>query len=284
MPAADQIAGARDRAEAGAVGLRAPPRSSRLRTRRRLRRTRERAGRPAQPSLDELIARLSALHPKRIDLGARAHAAAAGAARSSRTQAAAGDPCRRHQRQGLDGRLSCARSWKRPGLRVHVYTSPCLVRINECFRLAGDAGRRRRTARRVAAHVERVNAGEPITVFEIETAAAFLSVRETSGRCAAAGSRSRRPARLHQCGRAAARLRDHAHRHGPHRISRRHADAIAGEKAAIIKRGVPVISAEQHAGGDGGDRGAGAAHARAAACRRPAMARQRRARPAGLSG
>ena len=36
----------------------------------------------------------------------RAHPAPAGQARPSRTQAAAGDPCRRHQRQGLDARLS----------------------------------------------------------------------------------------------------------------------------------------------------------------------------------
>ena len=62
------------------------------------------------------------------------------------------------------------------GLRVHVYTSPYLVRLNECFRLGrsgggvlvGDDELRARLE-----HCERANAGDPITIFEIETAAAF---------------------------------------------------------------------------------------------------------------
>lgn len=50
---------------------------------------------------------------------------------------AAGGPCRRHQRQGLDGILIRAIA-EAAGLRVHAYTSPHLVRFNERIRLAGS--------------------------------------------------------------------------------------------------------------------------------------------------
>ena len=60
------------------------------------------------------------------------------------------------------------------GKRVHVYTSPHLVRFNERIRVAGrliddDA----LTA--ILEEVERVNAGRPVTFFEVTTAAAFLA-------------------------------------------------------------------------------------------------------------
>ena len=62
------------------------------------------------------------------------------------------------------------------GNRVHVYTSPHLVRINECYRV-GRAGSGALVdddeLRSAFEHCERVNAGEPITLFEIETAASF---------------------------------------------------------------------------------------------------------------
>ena len=60
------------------------------------------------------------------------------------------------------------------GLRVHAYTSPYLVRINECFRLAGRLVGDDELQRALE-HCERANAGEPITFFEITTAAAFLA-------------------------------------------------------------------------------------------------------------
>ena len=59
------------------------------------------------------------------------------------------------------------------GLRVHVYTSPHLVRLHERFVVAGhiiDEG----TLVKALQDVERVNHGSPITFFEIMTAAAFL--------------------------------------------------------------------------------------------------------------
>jgi dihydrofolate synthase / folylpolyglutamate synthase len=57
--------------------------------------------------------------------------------------------------------------------RVHVYTSPHLVRFHERIRLAGTLVEEA-TLESTLAEVEERNAGAPITVFEITTAAAFL--------------------------------------------------------------------------------------------------------------
>lgn len=60
------------------------------------------------------------------------------------------------------------------GHRVHAYTSPHLVRFNERIRLAGglidDT-----TFSAILEECEAANAGEPITLFEITTAAGFLA-------------------------------------------------------------------------------------------------------------
>ena len=63
------------------------------------------------------------------------------------------------------------------GLRVHVYTSPHLVRFNERFRLGAPGGGRLVADDELADALdecERANGDAPITVFEIKTAAAFL--------------------------------------------------------------------------------------------------------------
>jgi dihydrofolate synthase/folylpolyglutamate synthase len=63
------------------------------------------------------------------------------------------------------------------GLRVHVYTSPHLVRFNERFRLGAEGEGRLVLDEELAGafnECERVNAGAPITVFEITTAAGLL--------------------------------------------------------------------------------------------------------------
>jgi dihydrofolate synthase/folylpolyglutamate synthase len=65
------------------------------------------------------------------------------------------------------------------GLRVHVFSSPHLVRFNERIRLAGsliDDG----ALAELLERTERINAGAPITVFEITTAAALLAFSETA--------------------------------------------------------------------------------------------------------
>ncbi len=64
------------------------------------------------------------------------------------------------------------------GQRVHVYNSPHLVRFNERIRLAGTyVGTRRLNA--VLEEVERINKGDPITFFEVTTVAAFKLFAET---------------------------------------------------------------------------------------------------------
>ena len=67
------------------------------------------------------------------------------------------------------------------GKSVHVYTSPHLVRFNERFRLGAPGGGISSPTTQLDAALEeceRSNAGEPITVFEITTAAAFCCFRE----------------------------------------------------------------------------------------------------------
>lgn len=60
------------------------------------------------------------------------------------------------------------------GYTTHVYTSPHLVRFNERIRLAGSLIEDDHLSA-VLEECERVNAGDPITYFEITTAAAFLA-------------------------------------------------------------------------------------------------------------
>jgi dihydrofolate synthase/folylpolyglutamate synthase len=131
-------------------------------------------------------------------------------------------------------------------LRVHVFTSPYLVRINECFRLGGvlvgdDE------LRATLEHCERVNAGAPITIFEIETAAAFCLFAQhpadvvllevgLGGRLDATNVIDAPLASV-----IAPVGIDHTEFLGDTLT------AIAAEKAAIIKRDVPAICAEQPA-------------------------------------
>ena len=121
-------------------------------------------------------ARLLALHPKRIDLSLD---------RIERLLAALGHPQRRlppviHV-AGTNGKGSTVAFMRAileaAGQRVHVYTSPNLVRLNERFRIAQSGGGKLVADAELAgalAECEAKNDGAPITVFEIETAAAFL--------------------------------------------------------------------------------------------------------------
>ena len=127
-------------------------------------------------AVDSTVARLTTLHPKLIDLTLD---------RMWRMLAALGDP----QRQlppvvhvaGTNGKGSTIAFMRAileaSGRRVHVYTSPHLVRFNERFRLGAEREGRLVSDEELAdalAECERVNAGAPITVFEITTAAALL--------------------------------------------------------------------------------------------------------------
>ncbi len=65
------------------------------------------------------------------------------------------------------------------GQRVHVYTSPHLVRFNERIRIAGTLASDEALAATME-EVERINAGAAITVFEVITAVAFLLFARTA--------------------------------------------------------------------------------------------------------
>ena len=129
------------------------------------------------PSSDRVLERLMSLHPKIIDLTL---------GRVERLLAALGHPERRlppviHV-AGTNGKGSTV-AMIRAGLeargdRVHVYTSPHLARFHERIRVAGDLIDEDRLIA-LLERCEEANGGEPITFFEITTAAAFLAFAET---------------------------------------------------------------------------------------------------------
>jgi dihydrofolate synthase/folylpolyglutamate synthase len=127
-------------------------------------------------SVDAIAARLAQLHPKKIDLSLD---------RMRRLLEKLGHPERKvppviHV-AGTNGKGSTVAflraTLEASGRRVHTYTSPHLVRINERYRLGAD-GRGAlvddATLSDAFVECERANGGEPITVFEITTAAGFL--------------------------------------------------------------------------------------------------------------
>ena len=91
--------------------------------------------------LGELIARLSALHPKRIDLSLdRMHRLLA---RLDHPEATLPPVIHVAGTNGKGSTIAYLRAiLEAAGLRVHVYTSPYLVRINECFRIGEKGGGR----------------------------------------------------------------------------------------------------------------------------------------------
>src|SRR5205085_2386250 len=125
---------------------------------------------------DELLAELKALHPRRMDLSL---------GRIEALLAKLGNP---HDRlppvvhiAGTNGKGSTAALLKAmlqaAGKRIHVYTSPHLVRFHERIELAGADGKARPIGEtelvELLERTRRVNDGGPVTFFEITTAAAF---------------------------------------------------------------------------------------------------------------
>ncbi len=192
---------------------------------------------------DAALERLRALHPKKIDLSL---------GRMLRLLEALGRPQDRLPpvvhvagTNGKGSTIAFLRAMaEADGRRVHVFTSPHLVRFTERIRLAGrlitdealDA---------VVARVESINAGEPITFFEITTAAALTAFAETpadllllevglGGRYDASNVVERPELAL-----ISTVAMDHLEFLGDR------LEQIAAEKAGIIKPGRPVIVGRQ---------------------------------------
>jgi dihydrofolate synthase/folylpolyglutamate synthase len=197
--------------------------------------------------VDAIVTRLMALHPKRIDLSLD---------RLNRLLGALGNPERRvppviHV-AGTNGKGSTVAFLRAMleagGKRVHVYTSPHLVRFNERFRIGapGEGALVSDDALTDAlAQCERANADAPITVFEITTAAGFLLFAQNpadvlllevglGGRLDATNVIERPLASI-----ITPVSLDHSEFLGDT------VDMIATEKAGILKRGVPGIVAPQ---------------------------------------
>jgi dihydrofolate synthase / folylpolyglutamate synthase len=198
-------------------------------------------------SIGAIHARLLALHPKRIDLSL---------GRIQRMLAALGHPERRLPpvihvagTNGKGSTVAFARAiLEAAGKRAHVYTSPNLVRLNERFRIARTGGGKFVEDDELAdvlSECEAKNGDAPITVFEIETAAAFLLF-------------TRHPAdvlllEVGLGGRLdATNVVDKPLATVITRVSLDHRDflgdtieAIAAEKAGILKPGVPAVIASQ---------------------------------------
>jgi len=195
----------------------------------------------------QLIDRLTQLHPRLIDLKLE---------RMERLLVALGNP---HHRlpptlhvAGTNGKGSTIAFMRAMleahGLRVHAYTSPHLVRFNERIRIGRTGGGVLVSDAALAdalIRCEQANQGQPITIFEIITAAALLLFSEhpadvlllevgLGGRFDATNIIDKPVASIITP------------------VSIDHTDflgadiaGIAAEKAGIIKRGVPVIVSHQ---------------------------------------
>jgi dihydrofolate synthase / folylpolyglutamate synthase len=188
---------------------------------------------------DKILMRLLELHPKIIDLSLD---------RMQRILARLGNPERQLPpvihiggTNGKGSTLALLRAMMEDaGLKVHAYTSPHLVKFHERIRVAGalisDA-----QLSALLEECETANAGEPITFFEITTAAAFLAYCRTAadylllevglgGRLDATNVIAKPVA----CCITSIGL-DHQQYLGET------LELIAGEKAGIIKRAVPCV-------------------------------------------
>jgi dihydrofolate synthase/folylpolyglutamate synthase len=192
---------------------------------------------------EDILARLRALHPILIDLSLD---------RLVRLLAQLGDP---HLHlppvihvAGTNGKGStCAflrAMGEAAGWRVHVYTSPHLVRFNERIRIAGELVTDAQLSA-VLDEVEQINAGAPITVFEVLVAAAFLLfARVPADLCVVevglGGRGDATNVLTHPLACAIASISlDHREYLGDT------LEQIAREKAGIMKPGAPVVTGAQ---------------------------------------
>jgi dihydrofolate synthase / folylpolyglutamate synthase len=196
---------------------------------------------------ESLLARFEKLHPKSIDLSL---------GRVERLLSTLGNP---HHRlppvihvAGTNGKGSTVALLKgileAAGYRTHAFVSPHLRRFHERIMLAGSTGARpigEGHLAEILSRAETANGGAAITFFEITTAAAFLAFTENpadivlletglGGRLDATNvvdeplATVLTPISLDHCGFLGDTI-----------------EAIAGEKAGILKRGRPVIVSKQ---------------------------------------
>ncbi len=192
--------------------------------------------------IEPIVARLHSLHPRLIDLSLdRLHGLLAQLGHPERLI-----PPVVHV-GGTNGKGStCAfvrAIAEAAGLRVHVYTSPHLVRFNERFRIAGRLVSDMALAEMLE-HIERVNGQAPITVFEVITAAAFaLFAAHPADLCVLEVGLGGRGDATNVITPAACAITsismDHREMLGDTLAE------IAAEKAGILKPGVPAVTGHQ---------------------------------------
>ena len=197
--------------------------------------------------VDAIVARLLSLHPKRIDLSLD---------RVLRLLERLGHPQRRLPpvihvggTNGKGSTIAFLRAMlEAAGRTVHVYTSPNLVRVNERFRLGRPGGGVLVSDEALAdalGECERANAGSPITVFEITTAAGLLLFsRQPADMLLLEVGLGGRLDATNVVERPAATVitsvsLDHVEYLGDSIVK------IAAEKAGILKPGVPAVIAPQ---------------------------------------
>jgi len=135
------------------------------------------------------------------------------------------------------------------GHRVHAYTSPHLVRFHERIELAGPDGMTRPISEDdlvdVLSRTQAVNSGDDITQFEITTAAAFLAFAEHAADVVLleVGLGGRLDATNVIDSPVLTILTPISHDHADKLGNT--LEAIAGEKAGILKRGVPCVVSQQ---------------------------------------
>ena len=193
---------------------------------------------------DAITARFAPLHPRLVDLSL---------GRVQRLLADLGHPERRTPPiihvAGTNGKGStvafCRAILEAAGKRVHVYTSPHLVRFNERIRLAGSLVEDE-ALNAALDHAERVNAGHSISVFEITTAVAFHLFAEVPADylLLEVGLGGRFDA-TNVIDKPAATIITPVSMDHPEFLGAT-VDRIAFEKAGILKRGVPAVIAAQH--------------------------------------
>lgn len=198
---------------------------------------------PTATGSDAILARLLSLHPKVIDLSLdRMHGILA---RLGHPEANLPPVIHIAGTNGKGSTLAMLRAGlESTGASVHAYTSPHLARFHERIRLAGELIAEDALAA-LLEECEAANAGAPITFFEITTAAALLAFARTPADwlLLEVGMGGRLDATNVV---AAPRLTvitpisfDHQQYLGNTLTD------IAGEKAGILKAGVPCIVAEQ---------------------------------------